>query len=967
MDLNKNEYSQLEELKKQLLQKQNQIDDLQMQIKAVYSSTSWFVSKPVRLIGNIIRKILPKKVKTALKILKNGGIKSFFYVIKIKVRGENNTCNTQTDYKSEQFFSEIQETNIKKISIAVHIHLYYEDLLDEFISYLQNIPYCFDLYVSCRNNVDIKKIRRELKNIRLVKKIVVKNVENRGRDILPFYVTFGKRLKKYKYIMHAHSKKSLYTGREQLDWRQNSMNSICGSQMLVKKILYLFETENIGLVYPENYDNVPSIAYSWLMNESCGRDLLSRMGIPLPKGPFLFPAGSFFWARTDAIKPIFNLNLSRKDFPDEAKQNDGTIAHALERVIGITARHSGFNDALIDIRNNKIRKVFSPLPFMQLYVQTEENVFQLFMRYEVISFDIFDTLITRLCYEPDDLFEIMSKKIETLYGKAVDYLKIRKAAEALAWEEKKAYTNINDIYNKIPFVSDFTADEAEKLKCIEIELEMELAVPRMSMRNIFNRLKQEGKKIILVSDMYLTKDIITKILNKCGYSGWESMYISCEVGLRKDADTIWNMIFDIYDKNKFIHCGDNWRSDGQAVGDRGGAVMAILNPRDELVISPYRDLFNNIKKSVYNSLLLGCAINAGAFNSPFALSPNTFDLEFSSMENISYCVFAPLFIHYMNYLSLVPKKEEILLFLAREGYILMPLYEEWCKNRNIQLNRHNYFLASRRAAAVASISNESDIQNILFNNQYIGPERMLFLNRLGIDLGDNKNIDTLNLSPSEKDNILQLIHNNFGKIINQVNTESENYKNYFDSIVKKEERKNVSLVDIGYSGSIQLYLSKMLEEKLGGYYFASLANKPQSYGCAYNSLYPCGCDFSSQIQKIQLFLEIVLQAPQGQLINFIEKNGESIPQFRCPEKVASEVIIIQKEIFNAVSNVALILKDVYLDADEKNPLPKLFAQTFLKKELMPKSFIDNLIVEDNYCRNGTIKYNINNNTWEKIN
>jgi lipopolysaccharide biosynthesis protein len=57
------------------------------------------------------------------------------------------------------------------------------------------------------------------------------------------------------------------------------------------------------------------------------------MGFDLSRVTSLdFPSGSMFWARPDALRPILDLGLTLDEFPEEAGQVDGTVAHAIERL-----------------------------------------------------------------------------------------------------------------------------------------------------------------------------------------------------------------------------------------------------------------------------------------------------------------------------------------------------------------------------------------------------------------------------------------------------------------------------------------------------------------------------------------------------------------------------------------------------------------------------------------------------------
>ena len=68
----------------------------------------------------------------------------------------------------------------------------------------------------------------------------------------------------------------------------------------------------------------------------------------LPK-QFNFPIGSMFWAKKGALKPLYDLKMEWTDYPVEPIENDGTILHAIERLIPIVAESEGYRYALTNI------------------------------------------------------------------------------------------------------------------------------------------------------------------------------------------------------------------------------------------------------------------------------------------------------------------------------------------------------------------------------------------------------------------------------------------------------------------------------------------------------------------------------------------------------------------------------------------------------------------------------------------
>ena len=66
------------------------------------------------------------------------------------------------------------------------------------------------------------------------------------------------------------------------------------------------------------------------------------MGIALtPDHSPDFPAGSMFWARSAALKPLFDTDLIT-NFLSEREPHDDTLAHAIEHLYYFICEHAGY-------------------------------------------------------------------------------------------------------------------------------------------------------------------------------------------------------------------------------------------------------------------------------------------------------------------------------------------------------------------------------------------------------------------------------------------------------------------------------------------------------------------------------------------------------------------------------------------------------------------------------------------------
>lgn len=238
-------------------------------------------------------------------------------------------------------------TSVCSSRIAIHFHLFYLDLLDDFIRRFQAIPFAFDLFVSVPDSAPlalsapVEAALRAALQPRL-QNAVVSRVPNRGRDIAPFIIEFGKALLNYDIVGHFHTKKSPHN--PQLEgWRDTIVELMFGPSGNpgghVARIVGMLESDT-KVVYAEGSPYIPREPTGWAGNSEIARDLLEKcFGLSIDDYPTVeFPEGAMFWARAAALRKLLELPLSYEDFPAEPIPADGTLAHALERLVLILAQ-----------------------------------------------------------------------------------------------------------------------------------------------------------------------------------------------------------------------------------------------------------------------------------------------------------------------------------------------------------------------------------------------------------------------------------------------------------------------------------------------------------------------------------------------------------------------------------------------------------------------------------------------------
>jgi len=231
--------------------------------------------------------------------------------------------------------------------IALHLHAYYPDVVPMILERLQRNDSSFDLFVSVSSDQHRNQVLGLLESY-TKGAIDVRIVPNVGRDLGAFLSCFSEIIQKnYDLVGHIHTKKSIqFDPRIGEEWIKFLLENLLGGEAPMADIILnaMAQDERIGMVFPDD----PHV-WSWGKNRSYGDDLGRRLKLPALPEEINFPIGTMFWSRVSALEALFNLRLSWDDYPKEPLPADGSMLHALERLLPSIVVASGRSIAVTNV------------------------------------------------------------------------------------------------------------------------------------------------------------------------------------------------------------------------------------------------------------------------------------------------------------------------------------------------------------------------------------------------------------------------------------------------------------------------------------------------------------------------------------------------------------------------------------------------------------------------------------------
>lgn len=197
---------------------------------------------------------------------------------------------------------------------------------------------------------------------------------------------------------------------------------------------------------------------------------------------------------------------------------------------------------------------------------------------DIVSFDIFDTLIERDVPRPADVFLHAAKKVLKDGAEAKTFQRNRIEAEAEARRKSgNGEVGLEEIYKELYACY---GDKTERLKAAEVEFEVTHCRPREKWSGLFRSFVESGMKVVLISDMYLSSEVISRMLHRCGVKGYKGLYVSNEHG----CDKVGGKLFGVARRKegcegcRHLHYGDSLRADYLGA-KKGGATPRLVLKR----------------------------------------------------------------------------------------------------------------------------------------------------------------------------------------------------------------------------------------------------------------------------------------------------------------------------------------------------------------------------------------------------
>ena len=557
--------------------------------------------------------------------------------------------------------------------------------------------------------------------------------------------------------------------------------------------------------------------------------------------------------------------------------------------------------------------------------------------FNIISFDIFDTLVHRYTYAPMDVFDAVRSKLMTsqlaLFQPSLidNFPQLRRSSEQKAREYR-----LRQFGGDPEITFDEIYDQLVKQYPMDINTRVLLQDTELALERLFLYQSKEGfakyseaitlnKQVLFISDMYLPQNFLISVLQNLGFqaASEETVFISGDYRCNKHSGKLYQLVKETLnlEYQKWLHFGDNLHADVESARKVG--LMAEHATWSKVNNVPRYS--KKIADSLPESIVAGISLpqHHAIFHGN------------DKYQKLGYYIFAPLVFGFYVWLrkQLAELKPDKVLFFARDAYLIRQIDELLQQEENYP---SEYVYLSRKSLYPLSLTDFP-----IWRSDFLVGGRA---SRTLSDICKNYSLDLskfsvimaqYGLSPTTIVNdghthylVAQFISTCFTELMNDSVKNRTEFLSYFTDMLS--DCKNIAIVDIGWVGNMQTAFARILYEqysdiRLSGFYLGLLPNADRNV-CNQPNMTGWFVNLNQNVENVEIIhtggaelLEFLFTSPEGSTLGYRkDESGKVVPVLE--EKNTQEqdyeqkALAVQQGVLAFMKDYAFLLREFPLEA-----------------------------------------------------
>lgn len=432
--------------------------------------------------------------------------------------------------------------------------------------------------------------------------------------------------------------------------------------------------------------------------------------------------------------------------------------------------------------------------------------------YDLISLDIFDTILHRAVKVPHDLFlEVGRRAIaEGLLDEAMtaaEFALIRTEMEKIARKVKSELEGTTEVsFSEIWQQAPGYFLQRDKISELELTIELELSFPNPYLLCLVNELREKGKQLIFTSDTYFERHFITRLFEKSAIAVNDTeLLLSCEQNVNKATGKLFTVLLERYPTvlpERILHIGDNLVSDS-------------MQPQRFGITSLYLAGIHRETEQTQRHLLLGSATAENPLSTLYRLGNAREPASSNFFRHFGAAVYGPVLASFCLWVVADAQRRGIKLLcpIMREARIFTPLLKAMVSALKLDIQVRDFYI-SRKAAFLPAMQklDKDAISSFAMRRNYSLNDlvRELQLPDLPAELSAHG--DTLLANITVQHSLHQYLYSHDVQVAAEKSSKNarELLLKYADSVFGDEQQ--VAMIDLGARGNTIAWLDKCLAD-----------------------------------------------------------------------------------------------------------------------------------------------------------